>query len=289
MAWGPKYSHNIYNFSPVYILQNLGFSANSPNYAILLERVKELMESEVLITAKELHALLETEYRHDISDIEEYTAIGKYWMVLQSSLANPGHVGVFWDGGVIQAKFVDTNILGGLKELQEIQLEAYPHANGNLMAWKRLYDAWIAGTDNRVLLTLYRRLEIMQSIGSAPFAELIETGNDMYPAYPTHPARGTLTRFKPVYRNKMLEAYSRVYRAVEKLVATFPAAKALLPSTVEDGNVFRRGLQWKSKSGNIIFATAGSFKIVNGLATGSGYILNPSGKILKSWSGWLPR
>jgi hypothetical protein len=289
MGWGPKFTHNISLFYPEAILNYFGVQPRSAVYPILLKRVSALIETEVLAAAKNLNALLRVHYRKDISDIDEYSVID-YWSVLDAALSSPLHIGVVWSGKLVQAKFVDTNILGGLKELQDVQHEAYPQGTGNLGAWTSLYKKWRAGQDDKIGDTLRRRLTIMLGKGIAPFAELLETGNEFYPAYPHHPPKNTLEAFKPYYRREMSAAYHRVVSAAQPIIEAALVTDTMSPTqVVSNTNQLLEGFTWTSKLGRTIFVTSSSMKTINGRLMGAGFIISSSGNILREWHGWLPR
>ncbi len=288
MAWGPKFTHNISLFYPDAILNYFGITPTDPNYEALFVRTTAIIEQEVSTTAKELNSLVKAEFRKDLFDIEEYTAIGGYWMALESALSLPIHVGVMWGPKLVQAKFIDTTALGGLAELQEVQHEAYPEGRGNLGAWVSLYRRWIDGTDDRIGQTLQLRISIMMSRGIAPFAELIEYGNEQYPAYPHHSGKHTLEAFKPVYRRLMSAAFQRVLGLVQPMIInTLP--ETLEPASVMVDEMPKSGFTWKSRTGKSVFLLSKSVKMVNNRLVGSGFILGSQGNILSKWYGWLPR
>ena len=286
--WGPKFTHNISLFYPEAILHYFGVTPANPYYKLLLTRVTNLIEIEVVRTAKILNNRVKQAFRKDLLDIDEYMMLGDYWTTLELALSSPLHIGVVWSAKLAQAKFIDTNILGGLKELQEIQHEVYPEGSGNLGAWASLYNRWLRGEDDRIGRTLQDRLTIMISRGSAPFAELIETGNDMYPAYPTHAGKHTLRDFKPVYNREMSAAYHRVVSSTEAIIATIPSTN-LIPAVVGIGALTKVGFTWVARSGNVVFVLGNSVKFLNNRFIGSGFFLSPSGEVIKSWHGWLPR
>ncbi len=287
--WGPKFTHNISLFYPEAILNYFGVTTNNPYYRLLYPRIMVIIETEVKQTAIRLNSLVKTAFHKDLLDIDEYTALSEYWMALELALSSPVHVGVEWGKKLVQAKFIDTDALGGLRELIEIQKEVYPSQGpSNLGAWVSLYRRWLDGTDDRVGETLRRRLDIMVSRSVAPFAELIEEGNDMYPAYPTHSGKHTLRDFKPIYNREMSAAYRKVIKTVEGLLATLPPP-TLAPETVEVSGLTKQGFSWLSKSGNTIFVLENTIKMSGNRFVGSGFILSSSGSILKGWHGWIPK
>lgn len=287
--WGPKFTHNISLFYPEAILNYLGITSANPYYGLLVTRVTALIETEVRTTAMRLNDLVKTAFYKDIIDIDEYMTLPEYWTALDMSLSSPGHIGVVWGKKLVQAKFIDTDILGGLGELQEIQKEVYPTLGPrNLGAWASLYRRWLEGTDDRVGETLRKRLSIMMARGSAPFAELIENGNDMYPAYPTHAGKHTLRDFKPTYNREMKAAYQKVVLETEKMVSTLPPV-TMTPDVIEVGANTKNGYSWLSKSGKTIFVLDNTIRMTGNRFAGSGFILSSSGGILKKWFGWIPK
>ncbi len=287
--WGPKFSHNISLFYPEAILHYLGVSPANPYYGTVYPRVVAIIETEVKATALRLNTLVKDAFHKDLLDIDEYTTLSEYWMALDLALSSPAHVGVEWGKKLVQAKFIDTDLLGGLRELIEIQKEVYPSQGpSNLGAWASLYNRWLRGEDDRIGETLRKRLDLMVSRSIAPFAELIEDGNDMYPAYPTHPGKHTLRDFKPVYNREMGAAYHKVVRAVEALLATMPPP-TLAPDTLSVSGSAKSGYSWTAKSGNIIFVLENTMKMSGNRFMGSGFILSKAGSIIKKWYGWLPK
>jgi len=286
--WGTKFTHNISLFYPEAILHYFGIEPNNPSYVTMITKVTNIIELEVGITAIKLNMLVKERFKQDLWDIDEYTILPEYWMALELALSLPVHVGVVWGKKIVQAKFVDTDALGDLKLLQEIQKAVYPLGSGNVGAWASLYERWKRGEDDRIGKTLRQRLSIMMSSGVAPFAELIETGNEMYPAYPQHGAKGTLEKFKPTYRREMKLAYHRVIALVESLLPTTMSA-ALAPAVIAVGGITKGGFSWVSGKGNTTFVTENTLRVSAGKVVGSGFILSPQGQVLRAWGGWLPK
>jgi len=287
--WGPKFTHNISLFYPEAILHYFGIAPGNPSYIALLTKVTGIIELEVGITAVKLNMLVRQAFRKDLWDIEEYMTLPEYWTALDLALSSPKHTGVTWNKKLVQARFIDTDALGGLRELQEIQHEVYPSGKGNVGAWASLYSQWIRGEDDSIGKTLQQRLSIMMSRGVAPFAELIETGNDMYPAYPHHIGKGTLERFKPVYRREMRATYHKVIGMVELLLPVAAITTALTATVIMAGGVAKSGFNWVSAKGNTIFVNENTLRLSGGRLVGSGYIISPQGQAIRSWSGWLPK
>ncbi len=285
--WGPTFTHNISLFYPEALLNYFGVHPSNPNYYVLLIRVRIIISEEVFAVAKELNTLIKTEFHKDLLDIEEYSVLSGYWMALEASLSNPLHVGVTWGPKLVQAKFIDTDILGGWKELQEVQHMAY-QGTGNLGAWVSLYNKWLDGTDDSIGETLQRRIGIMLTLGIAPFAEAIDSGNRQYPAYPQHDGKHTLESFKPVYRRMMRRAYQRTIGLVQPMVLSV-LPQNLIPMSIMADGLQRQGVTWRSRSGNTIFLLEDSLKTISGKVVGSGFVLSSRGAILKKWYGWLPK
>lgn len=288
MSWGPKFTHNISLFYPDAILTYFNITPLHPLYTDLKIKITLLIEETVLATAKRLNELVTVEFIKDMFDIEEYNILPEYAQALEWSLSSPEHVGVVWGERLVQAKFIDTDILGGLNELIEIQHEAYP-GTGNLGSWVSLYKQWISGSNNGIGDTLRKRISMMVSRGMAPFAELIETGNTMYSAYPTHAGKHTLQSFIPVYRRNMRQAYHTVVSMAELIIRSSVPANAV-PDFVDDENGVRKnGFSWKSRTGKTVFVDPKTMKTVGGRVVGSGFLISAEGLVIKKWAGWLPR
>jgi hypothetical protein len=76
-----------------------------------------------------------------MATMEEYANYQPYIEHMRLALSNPAHVGIEYRGGSIQAKFVDTNLLGDLTDLINIQKIVYP--GGTLEGWIRLYETGV--------------------------------------------------------------------------------------------------------------------------------------------------
>jgi len=287
-----RFTHRIFNFNPVGVLSALGITPLTYpfRYQALIGEVYYIIETQVKVVAQKLNFKVREAYRKDMLDIEEYTRFPEYFSVMEQALKNPSHVGVYWDNkNVIQARFIDTRELGDIGDLQAIQQLVYP-MRGSLARWKGLYIAWLERRSKKYAETVGRRLNLMKSFGMAPFWELIEFGNQQYPAYPQNGPKRTLTNFKGVYSREMSVAYSKVLGVVRQLVGmpnlmfrNFEAA------TVMHLNQPQFGYTWKSRMGKNVFALAGTERIVSGRFAARGFILNPAGIVLRKWSGWLPR
>lgn len=288
MGWGPKFSHNIPIFYPEAMLLSVGVAPNHPFFGLLLARATLMIETEVYTTAIRLNGMVKILLKRDMLDIDEYSALPEYAMALEVALSSPGHIGVTWSKKVVQARFIDTSLLGGLAELQEIQHEAYPQGKGSLRAWTGLYNAWLSGKDTRIGNTLRKRTSIMMTNRVAPFMELVELGNDMYPAYPQHGGKFTLQHFKPIYRREMSAAYYRV-RVTIQLIINSVMASQMAPAIYTIGASTQVGFTWLSLRGNTIFVVRNTLRVISNRLVGSGFMLSPQGEVLKAWSGWLPK
>ncbi len=285
--WGPRFTHNISLFYPQAILNYFGVTPNMASYVRLMAAVTVIIEEEVMLAANNLNSLVKQEFRKDIAAIAEYSVID-YWSVLETALSSPVHIGVTWGPKLVQAKFIDTDALGGLKELIEIQKAVYPKGSGNLGAWASLYARWIRGEDDRIGDTLEQRLSIMRQEGIAPFAELIEYGNEGYPAYPTHTGMYTLTTFKPHYNKEMSAAFQRVLAKVGPMASAAVTAENMVATSIVENAVPIPGFTWVSKSGKMVFVYKNRMTIKNNRPYGFGYIISPTGTVQKEWHGWMP-
>ncbi len=284
-----EFKHSVSNFSVAGVLMAAGMNPRNPAYAYLQSRTLIVIEEQVHLSALRLNTMLQDQYRKDMSDIEEYQALPDYITTMTLALSSPDQVGVYWKKGVAQVKFVDTDKLGDLSDLQQIQQEAYP-TRGTLAQWTNLYNAWLRGTDTRIRETLLKRISMMQSRTIAPFWQLVEFGNLEYPAYPQNGPKGTLESFKPFVSREMRRAFNESVRLVSLMVMAqglqFPNLETTY-MTAENKEVF--GYKWVSQSGKNVFAMAGTEKIIGGRLSAKGFILSAEGLILRKWTGWLPR
>jgi hypothetical protein len=285
-----QYNHGITNFTAVGILRACGVTkvSNPDIYVGLLAQTQIVMQNQVLVTAQQLNEALIEKYKQDMGMMDEYRDFPRYMQVMKVALSSPQHIGIYYTfGGVIQAKFVDVKALGDESDLQEIQQAAYPY-RGTLNNWIGLHEAWKAGESTAIENTIDTRINMMLSAGIAPFWHLVEIGNGRN-AWPRNEGAHTLIDFKPVYIREMTKTYARIV-ALIKLIAT--AGTTIRP--MESGMVSFNGQtffgsSWKSASGTTVFAINGTERLLAGKLVARGFLLSPSGMVLKGWSGWLPR
>lgn len=288
-----KFSHRILNFNVVGVLAAIGVTPRTYplRYYALLPEVHKIIELQVRVSAEKLNSLVKVAYNKDMHDIDEYMRFPGYMEVMQEALSNPVHIGAYWDNkNVVQAKFIDTDELGDIGDLQAIQHLAFP-GSGDLGRWRGIYIAWRQGRDDTYADTVGRRLDLMRSFGVAPFWRLIEEGNQQYPAYPINGPKRTLNDFKNTYNTEMLAAYSRVINLVRTLlIAPDVNFRDFANAMIEDEGTPKFGYKWTSKSGKSVFAIAGTEKLdATGRLVARGFQLGPTGLITKRWRGWLPR
>ena len=280
------------NFNPIGVLLSLGITPKTYpfRYQALISEAFFIIETQVKVAAQKLNYLVRGAYRKDMLDIEEYIRFPEYLSVMEQALNNPAHIGIYWDGkNVAQARFIDTEKLGDISDLQAIQELVHP-MRGSLDRWRGLYIAWLEGRSNAYAETVGRRLDLMKSFGVAPFWELIEYGNQQYSAYPTNAPKRTLSNFKNVYNREMAFAYNKVLALVRQLM-TAPALvfRNFEPTTVRHLNQTKFGYSWKSRMGKNVFVLAGTERLVSNRLVARGFILNPMGIVLRKWAGWLPK
>lgn len=286
-----KFRHKIFGFTPVAMLATVGVTPQTHGiiYQSLLLEVTAILETQVMVTAERLNFMLKEAYRKDMFDIEEYIIFSRYIDVMILALSSPFHTAVYVDArGLIQARFVDTDLLGNLGDLQRIQRMVYPA--GSLRGWIGIYKSWLFGKSKKYEDTVNQRLDIMSSERIAPFWELIEYGNG-YAAYPQNPPKRTLTNFRSVYNREMRAAYARSLSAI-RIIALRPSPIFIgyKADTVTVGGKTYFGHRWKSITGKSIFAISGTTAIDKfGHLTGKGFMLDVAGVVLRRWSGWLPR
>jgi len=287
-----RFTHRIFNFNPVGVLSALGITPKTYpfRYQALVSEVYYVIETQVKVAAQKLNYLIRGAYRKDMLDIEEYIRFPGYLSVMEQALNNPAHIGAYWDGrNVAQARFIDTDKLGDVGDLQAIQQLVYP-MRGSLDRWRGLYISWLEGRSNAYSETVGRRLDLMRSFGVAPFWELIEYGNQQYPAYPTNGPKRTLSNFKGVYNREMTITYNKVLGLVRQLVgAPDLIFRNFESSSVMYENQMKFGYSWKSRMGKNVFALAGTEKLIGNRLVARGFILNATGGVVSKWAGWLPR
>ena len=287
-----RFSHRIFNFNPVGVLGALGVTPKTYpfRYQALVSEAYYVIETQVKVSAQKLNFLVKEAYRKDMLDIEEYIRFPGYISVMEQALSNPAHIDVFWDEkNVVQARFIDTDRLGDVGDLQAIQQLVYP-MRGSLDRWRGLYVAWLEGRSGKYAETVGRRLDMMRSFGVAPFWELIEYGNQQYPAYPTNGPKRTLSNFKGVYSREMTATYQKVLGLIRQLIgAPDLMFREFQAASVTYLNQPQFGYSWKSRMGKNVFALAGTEKLIGNRLTAKGFLLDPNGLVVKKWSGWLPK
>lgn len=286
------FTHRMLNFNPVGVLTTLGITPRTYpfRYQALLGETYYIIETHVKVSARKLNSLVQEAFRKDMLDIEEYIVFPAYFGVMEQALNDPAHIGVHYDNkNVVQAKFIDTNRLGDVGDLQAIQQLVYP-MGGTLAGWRGIYLAWLEGRSNVYADAVGRRLDLMRSFNMAPFWELIEFGNQQYPAYPQNGPKRTLSNFKGTYNREMTVAYSKVLGIVQQLVlAPDLTFRNFESSAVIYQNRTQFGYTWKSRLGKNVFALAGTERLVGNRFIAKGFLLDPTGSVIKRWAGWLPR
>ena len=171
--------------------------------------VLSLIELMVLETAVKLNGIIKQRFERDMMDIGEYIVFPRYMTVMSMALSREHHMRVDWRGGSAQANFIDTDSLGSLLDLADIQREVFPDA-GSLAGWEGMYTDWVKGKNNRYEDTVKARLNLMESRGIAPFWDLVEHGNTRFAAYPKNGPKLTLFSFRPRYIKEMRLTFQRV-------------------------------------------------------------------------------
>ena len=285
-----RFIHKIPTFNPVGVLATLGVTpAIEPvRYMTLTASVLNIIETQVLVAATSLNLMLKEQYRKDMYDISEYSRFPRFIDIMVYALSNPKHIGVYWDKrGVVQAQFVNTDLLGDIKDLEDIHRMVSPP--GTLRGWKGIYIAWLSGKNRKYETIENQRLDIMEERQVAPFWEFIERG--AMGGYPINPSgHYTITNFKDEYDRKMLEAYNRCLSLTSLLVTaaniTFRNFEAT--AVTYAGNTYS-GYSWMSQAGRGIFVIAGTERLVGGRLVAKGFILSLFGDVRQRWSGWLPK
>jgi hypothetical protein len=285
-----EFFHDIGNFSPQGILLSLGVTEfNNLMYPTLYLDSKAIVDSVVLNTAKELNKQIQDEFISAMDSIREFKNFPRYKSVLVDALSRPHHVGVYYNhSGVVQAMFINTDILGGWKELQEIQYEAYP-LRGTLDGWKKLYNSWYLGESTKYADTVNSRLDMMELMGIAPFWVIIENGNIGMGAYPENHGFKILNNFKDNYTREMHSAYNKCFTSISQMVAKINAGSTILRdnfTTIEYNKTKYRGHTFISKSGKEVF-------IINTVNTkiglqGYGFVTS-QGSVVRKFFGRIPR
>jgi hypothetical protein len=283
-----KFKHKILTFNPVGILTTLGITPITYpiRYYILVAEALKIIETQVRLTALKLNFMLKEAYQKDMYDIAEYRRFPRYIEVMQRALSNPKHVGLYWDNkNVVQAKFVDTDLLGSLKDLQQVQKMVHP--GGTLEGWIGIYNAWLSGRSNLYAEIVNQRLDIMEAYNIAPFWELIEREN--IGGYPTNIGQHTLQSFAVIYNREMVDAYLKCLSMLRLLMLAPTTFRAFEAATVVHQDKRYFGYKWITPTGRTMFVTGGTERLVAGRLAGRGFILSLFGNVVKRWSGWLPR
>jgi hypothetical protein len=122
-----KFETNIPGFNPVGIMMKLGVQPRNPMYYEIMSQIRLIITNEVLSTAVKLNQMVKDRLISDMNNIEEYRVFPRYITIMSLALANSSHVGVRWTNlNTAQAKFIDTDLLGDIKDLQENQKIVYP-------------------------------------------------------------------------------------------------------------------------------------------------------------------
>ena len=286
------FRHRMTQFTPQGILAQLGASpASGVLYFQLVGKIEAIIDSQMLITAERLNKHIKEAYRRDMSLIPEYSAYPNYMDVMSLALSHPRNIGIYKDGALTQAKFIDVDGLGDLGDLQRIQKMVYPKG-GTLAGWVRLYNAWREGKSTLYEEIVDARMSIMMAEQKAPFWELIEDGNNFHNgAYPSNGPMGTLKTFVPVYHNEVKLAYFRTISLAKSLVVALPIMyDNYRVTTISHKGQMYYGSQWTSKAGREVFAITGATSIDKlGRLVGKGFILGATGSVINKWSGWVPR
>lgn len=283
------FKHKIFQFTPEGILSQLGLTpASGPLYYSFLTEVTSIIETQVQLSAERLNGLLKEAYRKDMSMISEYNMFPDYIKVMENALSQSRHTGTYRDEiGLVQAKFIDTDVLGDIGDLQRIQKTV--HKGGSLLGWIRIYNSWLEGRSDEYEDIVNARIGMMLSESIAPFWRLVEDGNGSY-AYPRNGPFRTLTAFNSTYIREMKAAYQRTLSAVRALVVRPTPFIGYGIATVEYSNKTFAGYSWLSNKGTTIFAISGTTMVDRlGHLTGRGFVLDKTGGVLRKWAGWLPK
>lgn len=287
-----EFDHSVFNFNPDGVMRAAGADPQGPLYFHLISEVTSIIETRALIIAVRLNESLKNAYFEDMMSIPEYVRYQDYYEVMKHALSQKHHIGFFWDKqNKIQAKFVDVQLLGGTKELVDIQKLVHP--GGTLDGWKIIYNSWLGlmvGNESKYEEIVNARLALMRGAGIAPFCEIIELGNG-HGAYPHHHPRRTLTKFASVYEEHMKTAFLSVVSDVRVLLAKpSPLFVGYGISATKQDNKTYSGYSWTSHKGNTVFSISGTTRIDNfGRVIGRGFILDKTGNLVTRWSGFLPR
>jgi len=258
----------------------------------LLPEIVTIIETQTRISALRLNSMLVSRYSRDMFDIDEYIRFPRYIEVMKSALSSSEQIDVEINPlGIYQAKFVDTDYLGNLGLLQEIQHLVY-QSTGDLAGWKGIYIDWLQGTSDKYADTVNSRLDIMEDMGKAPFWELIEFGNQMYPAYPTNGAKRTLFGFVGIFNGEMISAFNRCVLLTRLLVSS--AINSFrnfgIMEVVDNNNKVSVGYSWKTASGkNVVVLPETIKRLSTGRLVGKGFIYDVTGSFVRKWGGFIPK
>jgi len=215
MSWGPTFDHEMSDFNAAGLLARVGMSKIDPDYPKLLVTAKSIIERNVLNLARKLNSSLSKDYAEAMSTMTEYVWFSAYISHMQMALSDKRHVGIYYKNKVIQARFIDTSLIGGVKDLINIQRIVYPES-GTLEGWIRLYNEWRIGKSTLYVDIVTKRLSYMGM--GAPYLELVEYGNDRYKAYPINAAAGILQGYVWHYQNLMHFVFGNCYCEILPIV-----------------------------------------------------------------------
>ena len=293
MKWSPNktlFNYNDRQLSPTGIL-NAALIPVGPVYYTMIVEVTELLNISLRTLASSLNNQIKDLYVSAMDTMYEYSNFPRYKDIFVSAMNNPAHLGVTVnERGIYQAKFIDTDVLGDLGDLIDIQKAVYP-GGGSLFGWIGLYNDWLQGKNTKYADTVNARLDMMSSFKSAPFWELIEVGNFMFDAYPRNRPANILAGFKAIYRKEMNALWVRTVALVGALYKRQLNTRfiGMEDAAVIDNNKMFAGKSWKSLKGNTIFVSGDSVRITAGKVVGCGFVLDKFGTVIRRWGGWLPR
>jgi len=280
-VWGPRFDHGIRDFNADGILKKFGILPTNPYYSLIYINVSNAIDTNVLDVATKLNASLKIEYANTMATMYEYANFGGYIAQMELALSNPDHVGIYVNKGSIQARFVDTSLLGDHQDL--INIQKIVHPGGTFEGWVRLYNDWVAGRSTVYENIINKRISYMGM--GAPFLELVECGNDRYRAYPINGPAGVLENFKSKYRSMMKSVYQSVINMVSDYLTAIPTKFGT--QTLGFQGATYDGYSFRSKAGNIVFIESGTEKIVGNRLFGRGFILK--GGVMQRFFGFIPR
>jgi hypothetical protein len=283
--------HGIPNFNPAGLISATGANIEPSLYNIVYNEAKEVIEAQVMESAKTLNIMLQENYIQALGAIKEYAELGIYESVMTLSLSDSKQIDVEWDSkGNAQAKFFDIKYLGDIRDMEDIQRAAYPTPGTN-SGWRALRVRWLKNGDSRYFNTHQTRSSMMSSRGMFPIWYFIEYGNEMFSASPQNGAFYTITNMiKKDYPKEMTSCFARCLEIFKTILTTSLLQQDTEIVNVTSNNVSYSGVEWVSKTGKNVFAIAGSQQVSNnGQVFAKGFILDKAGNPLSKWSGWLPR